>query len=62
MSEAEKILKIIKEAIDEHPEIGQLTPTLYDPDKLQQKPGVGILVETPEGWRKRFQINVIDHG
>jgi hypothetical protein len=62
MTPAEELLKIIKEAVEKHPEIGQLTPTLYDPTKLQNKPGVGILVETPEGWRKGYTITVEAHG
>ena len=60
MSKATEILEVIKEALEKHPEFGQLTPTLYDPDKLDNKPSIGIMEETDKGTALRFYVCVDD--
>jgi hypothetical protein len=61
MSKAIEILKVIREALEKHPEFGELTTTLYDPYKLDNKPSIGILEKTDKGDVLRFNICVDDN-
>lgn len=61
MSKAIEIIKVIREVLEKHPEFGQLTPTLYDPDKLDNKPSIGIMEETDKGLALRFNVCVDDN-
>ena len=61
MSEIKDIVKIIRESMEKHPEIGELTPNIIDPDNIDGTLGVGIIVKTEEGYRKRFKIMVEDY-
>lgn len=60
MSKATEILEVIKEGLNKHPEFGEMTPMLYDTDKLDNKPSIGILEEDDKGCRLRFTITVDD--
>jgi hypothetical protein len=42
-SKALEILEVIKEALEKHPEFGELTPIMYDPHKLHKKPCIGLM-------------------
>ena len=53
-----KIAQVIKEALDKHPELGILTPMMYDPETLD--PVFGILVETDKGTRLGFNVSIKD--
>lgn len=48
MNRVTEILDVIREALEKHPEFGQLTPTLMDPEKMETKLSIGI-VETVDG-------------
>lgn len=60
MSKATEILAIIRKTIEEHPELGETTPTMYDPDKLDNNVSIGLMEETDKGTRLRFIITVDD--
>jgi hypothetical protein len=62
MNKAVEILKVIRESLEKHPELGELTPTLYDPDKLFNKPYIGIMERTDENLKLRFNVSVEDLG
>jgi hypothetical protein len=48
MSKATEILGVIKETLENHPEFGELTQIMYDTEKLDKKPTIGI-IETVDG-------------
>lgn len=55
--EAEELLNYLKECLEEF----ELTPTMYDRDKMQYKVTVGILEPHKDGVIRRFTIMVDDH-
>ncbi len=55
--EAEELLDYLKDCLEEF----DLTPTMYDRNKMQYKPSVGILEEVDGGHVKRFTITIEDH-
>ena len=55
--EAEELLEYLKDCMEEF----ELTPTMYDRDKMQYKVTVGILEPYKDGVIKRFTITVDDH-
>ena len=60
MSKAKEILDVIRKVLEEHPEFGKTTQTLYDPNKLQYKPSIGLMVESEGGLRLKFNVSVDD--
>ncbi len=58
MNKSEEIVKVIKEALDKHPELGETTPTMLDPFNYQ--PTIGLMVNTDEGARLAYTINILD--
>jgi hypothetical protein len=58
--EATEILKLIRDTLDQHPDIGATTQILYCPDKMQYKVSFGILEKIGEGSYKRFTVTVDD--
>jgi hypothetical protein len=57
---AREIVEVIQEALEKHPEFGEMTPIMYDTYKLQNKPIIG-LIETVDGKTGlSIQISVED--
>jgi len=55
---AVKIANIIKEALAKHPEFGLVMPVVYNPTSME--PTVPIMINTDEGSRLGFTINISD--
>ena len=60
MTAEELLLKIKLGLIDN--DIKDVSLTMYDPDKLQQKPCFCVFENTIMGAYKRFTVTVEDHG
>jgi hypothetical protein len=55
-----EIMKIISDALKQHPEIGIPTEVIYDPENFM--PIVGVLEKSEDGKvAKRFHIKIEDH-
>jgi hypothetical protein len=57
---AEELLKIIKTNLDYNVIVDLTSPTMYDPDKLQNKVSFMVMEKLPEGCYKRFLVTVED--
>lgn len=60
MNAEELLLQIKLGLVDKG--IEDISLTMYDPDKMQQKPCFYVFENTILGARKRFTITVEDHG
>jgi len=59
--EATELLKLIREFIDSHAEIGETSHIMYDPDKLEKEVSFAILEKNEEGNSfKRFSVTIKD--
>ena len=59
-SKAVEILELVKKVLIENPELGEITPTMYDTVKFANKPSIGLFENTDKGLRLRFTITVED--
>jgi hypothetical protein len=57
---AEELLTIIKIRLNDCEDVDDMSTTLYDPDKLQDKVSVMVMEKMPEGYYKRFMVTVED--
>ena len=59
--EAIDLIKLIIEFLDSHTEIGKITQTMYDPDKLEKKVSFAVLEKDDAGKTfKRFSVTIED--
>lgn len=62
MSEIKNIVKILRESIEKHPEIGELTDNIIIPDSEDDTLGFAIITKTDNVHWKRYRIMVEDNG
>jgi len=58
MDKTQEIAKVIREALEKRQDLGELTPLMLDPNNLQ--PTLGLMVETDEGTRLEYTVNIIN--